>query len=294
VRKITFVVGIILVIAVAVVILLSSLFGIDLVQFSPFNVSVQVGNSPPVINSVDFTDVGAILGEVRNVSINFSAMDLNGVGNLNDLTARVEIYNSSKGVAPGMRVNSSCSFTGSSANTRNYTCTIGMWYFDPYGYYIVNATIADNGGLTAENSSKLFNYIPVPGPVVYPNALGWDPITVSVINNMSNDVLVSNNTGNVNFTNVVVTAYDLPGEGSGFIYAGNFSVSILNGCSEDIMANSTALGITGAGLPVGNLSIVDAGQEKLYFCIKAINLDTPATTFSSSNTGGTSWGIDFS
>ncbi len=292
-RKIVFIVSIILVIAVAVVVLL--LFGVNLVQFSPFNVSVQVGNSPPVIKLVGFTNVGAILGGVRNVSINFSASDPNAASDLSDSTARVEIYNISKGINPGMRVNSSCSIIASDGNTKNYTCTVGMWYFDPAGNYIVNATIADNGGSTAENSSTVFDYISVPGPVVYPNALSWTPITVSDINkNSTNDPLISNNTGNVNFTNIAITAYDLPGVSSGFIYAGNFSVSILDDCAGFAMANNTLRSITGAGLPVGNLSVVDAAQEKLYFCINAINPDTPTTTFSSSNTGGTSWGIDFS
>ena len=295
VRKIVFIIGIILAIAVAVVVLLFSLLGVNLVQFSPFNVSVSVGNSPPTIEIVEFTNVGAVLGGVREVLINFSASDLNGAADLNDSSARVEIYNSSKGVAPGMRVNSTCSMTLSSVNTKNYTCTIGMWYFDPYSYYVVNATIADNSDLKAENSSAVFNYEFTPGPVIYPNNLGWDPIVVSDIDKKStNDPLISNNTGNVNFSTLTMTAYDLPGVSSGFIYAGNFSVGTSDDCLGDVMANATGLSIGGAGLPVGNLSIVGAAQEELYFCIKAINLDTPATTFSSSNTGGTSWEIDFS
>ncbi len=294
--KITFVVGIILVIAVAVFLFFFLGYGGGLVQFSsPFNVSVEVGNSPPVIDSVDFVNVGAILGGMQEISVNFSASDSNTFSDLNDLTARVEIYNVSKGVNPGMRVNSTCSATASSGNTKNYTCTIGMWYFDPAGYYIVNATVSDNGGLTAENSSSLFNYLETKGEAISPDMLNWDPISVSDVNKLSKDNLTINNTGNANLNNIAVTAYDLPGSSSGFIYAGNFSVSVSYGCSGDTMSNSTPQTITTAVLPVGNLSIVDAGQEKLYFCITAINSNTPATTFSSSYTslGGVSWVIDF-
>ena len=234
-------------------------------------------NQAPTIGFVGFTNIGAILGGVRDVSINFSAMDLNGVGNLNDLTARVEIYNSSKGVAPGMRVNSSCSFTGSSANTRNYTCTIGMWYFDPYGYYIVNATIADNGGLTAENSSKLFNYQYTYGFTPYPNALSWGMLNPGDVNKPSIENLTINNTGNVNFTRVNITAYNLSGvsDSSYYIPAKNFYASVNPsecGLPASQLNHAVNVSISSfSSLAPGNLSSGGGvGQEQLFFCLAQV------------------------
>ncbi len=300
VNKISLFVSIIIVIAVGTLVFLLFGAGNNLIRFSPspFNVSVQVGNSPPVVNLVSFTNQPAVVGGVQPVLINFTVRDSNLVTDLNDSTARVEIYNLS--LTGDVRVNSTCDVVVDlDADTRNYNCAVGMWYFDPYGMYTVNVTIRDNAGARAENSSRIFQYIATPSAVIYPNALSWDPIAVEDVDKPSNnDPLISNNTGNVDFNTLTLTAFNLPGSitSNKFIYAGNFSVNVADNClGGDMMANNTGVGLSGGALLIGNLSSGGGiAQENLYFCIKAINSDTPAETFSSSNTGGIAWNLDFS
>src|SRR3989344_8193138 len=167
-------------IVLGVVVLLIVLSNMNLINLSPFDVNVSVGNSPPQIDFVGFTNSQANLSGVQKVSINFTASDGNGASNLNDASARVEIFNLS--LTPAVRVNSTCISVGESGNARNYTCEVGMWYFDPYGQYIVNVTISDNGGLIAENSSKIFSYSKTNGVDIYPTGLTWPAITTSSIN----------------------------------------------------------------------------------------------------------------
>ncbi len=252
-------------------------------------------NQAPIIELVGFTNVGAILGGMRNVLINFSATDLNGAVDLNDLTARVEIYNISKGINPGMRVNSSCSIIASGGNTKNYTCTIGMWYFDPAGNYIVNATIGDNSGNKTENSSSVFSYESTFGFTVYPGAISWGILNPGDINKLSIDNLKINNTGNVNFTAINITAYNLSGasDSSYYILASNFFASVNPGeCSfpaSQLDENVNVSIGSFSSLAPGNLSINDGtAQEEIFFCLAQVPSVLPMQIYS---TQGNPWEI---
>ncbi len=254
-------------------------------EIREFNITLS--NQAPVVDSVNFVNVGAILGGMQNVSVNFSATDLNGLGDLNDSSARVEIYNISKGVNPGMRVNSTCSVAGSSGNTKNYTCTIGMWYFDTAGEYIVNATVSDNGGLNAENSSKLFNYLSTQGFTPYPGAISWGILNPEDVNKTSIENLTINNTGNVRFNSVNITAYNLSGVTDQYYYipAENFFASVNpSQCSSPAsqLGDGTNTSISSFSLLApGNLSINDGtGQEEIFFCLAQVPSVLPMQIYS--------------
>ena len=86
------------------------------------------------------------------ITFNFTASDPNGAGNLNDSTAQVYFQLAGQTT----RYNSSCVAGSIVGNTKNYTCTVRMWYFDANGAWTINATIKNVNGIVAENTSSSF------------------------------------------------------------------------------------------------------------------------------------------
>ena len=249
----------------------------------PLGLNITVGNTAPqiifveTIPSVDITESSTVA-----VTFSFLAKDLDGVGNLNDASA-IASFNRSGEITRS----NSCSLIGSvDSTTKNYSCTINIWYFDGAGTWTINATITDNNGANTENTTTGFTLNPTTAMQMSPGILTWDPLSVIDRNQTSNnDPLLLNNTGNDNNLNVNITAIDLSGETipSEYIFAGNFTVDIETGeicsgaacieCDGKRMVNATTELINGAVLPKGNHSINDGstGQEQLYFCMTALN-----------------------
>ncbi len=237
--------------------------------------TLALSNQAPVVNFVNFTDTGAVLGGVQPVLINFTVSDQNGFGDINDPSSKVEIYNLS--LTGAVRVNSTCSAVGNvDADTRNYNCVVGMWYFDPYGMYTVNVTIRDNAGARAENSSRVFQFIATPGFTMSPNSISWPTLSPGQSNIPSIENLTINNTGNVAFYNVSITAFNLTGvtDSGNYIPAMNFWGGVsFNQCSAPAtqLRDDGSVNISNAFLNTGNLSIgAGAGQEEIFFCLASV------------------------
>jgi len=129
-----------------------------------------------------------------------------------------------------------------------------------------------------------------------PIALTWPTINLTDTNVLSNnDPVTINNTANKDITagNVKVTAIDLQGETTAtqYIYAGNFTVNINDACEGTVMANNTAIAVSGATIPKGNNSKGD-GQEELYFCLEEIPPTISSQIYSTTGLGA--WTISVS
>jgi len=255
------------------------------------SVSITVGNQVPVVKYVSLiTPKSVSAGTVAYISFTFNATDADGAANLNNSAARASFNLTGETT----RTNTSCSFLAESGNTRQYNCTIGMWYWDGAGDWTINASIRDINDAHAENSSTTFTLQETTAMVMSPTALTWPSINIIDTNKTSeNDPIVINNTANKNITDghVNVTAIDLQGADilSDFIYANNFTVDIDTGdscsgeacleCDGTVMVNNTATGITGATILKGNNSAGD-GQESLYFCLNGMLQTISAQTYS--------------
>ena len=254
------------------------------------SVSITVGNQIPTVeyvSSISLQEVSA--GNVSYISFTFNATDADGAGNLDDATA-VSSFSLTGEI---IRTNTSCDFLAEAGNTREYNCTIGIWYWDGAGDWTINATIEDTNDAHAENSSTTFTLLETTAMVMSPTALEWPSVNLTSTDVLSNtDPITVNNTANKNITdgNVNVTAIGLTGADitSEFIYAENFSVNTANACGGTDMVNNTATGISGATIDKGNNSAGD-GQEELYFCLKGMLQTISAQTYSA--TGGDSWTI---
>ena len=116
---------------------------------STLEISFVPNNPPQIINVEDIGNVDLTPGDVKNVSFNFTVYD-----DLNSNSAKGNFTR--KGV---VRQNLSCVFVeGWGSYYANYSCTIGMQYFDGPGNWNVTVTIADNPGSWAVNDSETFFY----------------------------------------------------------------------------------------------------------------------------------------
>ncbi|MBI2451560.1 hypothetical protein HYV50_00610 [Candidatus Pacearchaeota archaeon] len=271
-------------------------------QLAPFNLTVTVGNTPPNITFVIAPGASPVENGTSFVNVIFTAFDQNGAGDLNSSTAQARFQRTGQIT----RENLTCAevLGQATTNTKNYSCTIGMLYFDQSGNWIVNATIKDNSNAMAENSSAIFSYGTFIGTFFSPKQMSWDSLSAGAANVPSgNNPMLLNNTGNVNINytngNFNITAIDLeienPGSGE-YIYAGNFSVDIsAAGCLGTQMANGTSRAIVNAILPPGNNSLNyrndSSGQEELYFCITALSGTLSPGTYSALKGG--SWKLDY-
>jgi hypothetical protein len=226
------------------------------------------------------------------IIFNFTAYDGNGVSYLDDATA--EAYFQRAGQTT--RSNTSCFAGASSANYKNYTCSIAMYYFDQTGAWTVNASIVDINGVAGENTSTTFTYNQLAAMTMSPGALSWATVNLATTDTgASNNPIVVNNTGNKATSSLNLTAYNLMGETTAthYIYAGNFSVGgTTAGCSGVVMSNATSKNITGVTLVNGNNSIgtnnTASGQAPLYFCLKAVPQTISSQAYSS---GVNAWNV---
>jgi len=234
---------------------------------------VQVAvNYTPTID-----DVSSVPAQVPNpeadkvVEINFTASDQNGVGNLNDSSARVIVNYS------GITREGNCTPNDINDTATNYNCSVAMMYYDPAGTWTINVTVIDNSQLSAYNATVDFTYQELLYIQVDPVVFGFGDFYPGQSNQaaLSNPLLIDN-MGNVNLTRINITAYDLV-NGSYYVGAGNFTVNVSD-APGTALQNNTLVNIPYANVSV-DLNGVDA-NESLYFYISAPNV--PPLNFTSS------------
>jgi len=259
-------------------------------------VNITIGNSAPTIPIVDpITATDPAIGSSKSITFYFNATDSDGYGNIDTATAKAYFQRAGETT----RSNTSCisTFTPSSGNSINFTCTIDMWYFDENGAWTINVSIQDINNAYGENSSTTFTYNPLTAMTMSPTLLGWPSVGLSDTDTGSNeDPITVNNSGNDINLNVNVTAYNLRGETttSQYIYTNNFTIEDTSeGCSGTAMSNATSINVTSAILQRGNNTLnynnATSGQEQIFFCLKGVPQDISAQSYSSSAYG--SWTI---
>jgi len=254
-------------------------------------VSISVGNNAPVVGFVS-TIAAQSVTESNKAPIGFwfTATDIDGVANLNDNSAQARFQKTGETT----RQNLSCAWLSDlDTDSANYSCTIDIWYWDGAGAWTINVTIEDINDAVGENSSTTFTLQETTAMVMSPTALTWPSINLTDTNILSdNHPITINNTANKDIADghVNVTAIDLQGEtiATDYIYAGNFTVNVNDACEGTVMANNTAIAVSGATITAGNNS-AGQGQEELYFCLEEIPPAISSQTYSTAGLG--SWTI---
>jgi len=265
----------------------------EVTQVTDINITLGAGGgaAPTVIDVFNDSTIGQTLNEgivSTNFTVNFSVVDTDGAGNLDDSKAGVNFTATGEDV----RYNSTCKLDISSGDNANYTCEVIMWWWDGSGTWTINATAIDNNGNRATNGTETFLVSATTGFVQSPGNITFATLTAGSTNNTAtNDALVLNNTGNQDIaqTDISINATDLVGEAnSAFaLYTGNFSVGNTTGGSVECQTTNSSAGlytdfattlynvsgtayvnISTAIMNASNFTINNGreGQEQLYFC----------------------------
>ncbi|MFC1685912.1 NosD domain-containing protein [Nanoarchaeota archaeon] len=266
-----------------------STFVFNVSHFTTYRVQeAQEANAAPQITQI-FVDSSIVPEEagVVNVSVNFTVLDADGAEDINVSTAQINFSIDGE----DLRENTSCLNVSSAGDYMNFSCAVGMWYFDDAGDWNITAYVEDDLNEAAINDSHTFTYQPLKALVFSPSLLSWSGLSAGSTNATAAQNLTLNNTGNVNIVNVSIKAYDLVGESDSnyMIYSENFTASNNSAnlsCVGDFLANDTGVNITGAILFSGNLSDGE-GQELLHFCIPEVPSPLVRQTYSTTN--GNAW-----
>ncbi len=258
------------------------------------NLSIIIGNTAPIIESVSAIPAQSITeAGTTAVEFSFTATDIDGVGNLDDTSAKASFNKTGETT----RTNSSCSLVSDvDSDTANYTCKILIYYWDGSGDWTVNASIEDINDEYAENTSTTFTLSQTTAMIMGPTALTWPTILLTSTNQLSNnDPIIINNTANKDITsgNVQVTAIDMQGQTTTteYLLAGNFTVNTADACDAGtVMVNGTATAVSGATIPAGNNS-AGQGQEELYFCLEEVSEGISQQTYSTAGAGAWTIGV---
>jgi hypothetical protein len=261
--------------------------------------SVAVGNTAPKIENVTLQTPSSGTAPIEaaglNITYYFNATDADGVANLNDSAASLNLSNTTAGYGQS-GYNGSCTLLGDLNSTAaQYACNVTLQYYFVPGIYNVNATIKDINGAVGNNISNVsFTLGTLNAFVLSPAALSWSSVSTSSVNVSSdNDPVTLNNTGNGNAFRVNLTPYDLRGvtTTTEYIYATNFSVdNRTDGCTLTWTNNLT----NASNSSLGNTTLnrydgvtTATGQEEIYYCLKSVNPTLSAQTFDTS--GSASW-----
>jgi len=256
--------------------------------------TVEAENTAPVITDISDIPAQSITeAGISYVEFFVLASDADEVDNLDDASLNATFTMAGEET----RFNSSCLWVSDiNTTTANYTCTIGIWYWDGAGTWDVNTTILDLSSAQSAPYGEIFTLQETTAMVMSPTALTWPSISLTDTNVLSDsDPITVNNTANKDIVDgyVNVTAIDLQGQETttDYIYAGNFTVNVNDACEGTVMANNTAIAVSGATITAGNNS-AGQGQEDLYFCLEEIPPAISSQTYSTTGLG--SWIISVS
>ncbi|MBI2106244.1 hypothetical protein HYT56_05430 [Candidatus Woesearchaeota archaeon] len=227
--------------------------------------SISVGNNAPNISDVSLSGQSwaPLEGGVRVIEISFLANDAEGAGNLDNLSAKVNVsYQSLTGAGLLSSSNNSCISANIDSDTINYTCEVSMQYFwDHSTAWTVDAEVNDSNNNPAINSSNAntvdnssnWTYSELVAANLSDSSLAWTSVAPSDTNASSTTNLTLENTGNSLSLNIASTLIDLGGSGTPYIPAENFSVFNITNTDkfECDFLNQSAAATPGASPLVG-------------------------------------------
>ncbi|MBI2045528.1 hypothetical protein HYT23_05720 [Candidatus Pacearchaeota archaeon] len=266
---------------------------------SPVTINITVsGTATPSIVVMDNQSMTSLVSgptegpTATTVSINLTAYDADGFGDINDSDLRIYFTLSGEST----RSNTSCLNTVDFGTYyANFTCKVTMYWLDGSGTWTITANVSDSTARNASNTSANFFVGALDAFAIAPTTLTWGSITAGATNqNASNNPLLLNNTGNIN-KNISVNTTNLRGETNPnlALWAGNFSISAESACRAQNMTDHSFLNITSATLPKGNFTINNgtAGQEKITVCLNLAGSELTAQSYSTANSTEGTWTV---
>ena len=215
-------------------------------------------NTPPVITNV--ATLGAqnpVEKGLSTFSINFTVNDNDGNATINVSSAKVFVN-----ISGLFRNSTSCSGSAINSTAINVSCNVSLQYYDPAGLWSINVSISDNSGDYAENITSTFTYNELASISLSANNLNFGLLTTGAANQTTNPLII-NNSGNVNFVNISIKAFELA-NGTSYIGVGNFTVNVSNATGM-MLANNTLMDIAGSYINRNNDTMQT--NQTLYFYV---------------------------
>ena len=244
-------------------------------------VSITVHNATLVDTDVDPTESGQV-----NITFNVTVTDVNGASDINTSSVFASFLKPNEET----RANTTGCVENSgedTANSKNFSCTIAMWYFDAPGGWTINVSARDLGNGSVNSTDYYnFSYDQLQAIEIYPESVFWNSVSVGSTNQTASNSTMINNTGNYNATgNIEINATNLY-SGSNFLDVGNISIGIDVGseCNGTFMVNAENTAVSGIVLERGNLSTGNA-NETIYYCIAQVPSNLPSGTYDTNSSG---------
>jgi hypothetical protein len=264
-------------------------------QNAVLNITVTGGRAPIIMGVYNntMTDISSGTTEgpsLTYVTIVFNASDADGVGNINNATAKINFSKTGEAT----RQNTSClPVTGqTSPLSMNFTCNITMWWFDGPGIWDISAYITDLSSNTAYNNTvKNFTIGATNGLLANQTTINWSAINPGATAQEAQQIMGLNNTGNQQ-KSVYVNSSDLRGDTNAAyaLGANNFSVKNAAGCGGTAMVNRTDTNVTSVQLPRGNYTWNNGtAMANLYFCLESSNANLISQSYSTGPAGSGAW-----
>ncbi|MBI2667520.1 hypothetical protein HYX17_01985 [Candidatus Woesearchaeota archaeon] len=241
-------------------------------------------------------------GDIRNIEFSVIINDSDGDADIGNVTA-----NFTQGTI--LRENITMCVpeeTGTDTFSVNFSCTIGLQYFDLNGDYIINIEANDSQGVTAINNTITLTYNLLTAMNLSVNALTLstaNPDDQNITNSTDTSFLNITNTGNQPGLNISVNASDLGNETTIFTipaenftfgnisidYTGSSFAECMDSTIDDPLNQTTNL-VNATLTSVNGIIERGAGEtSSLYLCLRHVPAGIPGVAYSTSLGG--SWSI---
>jgi len=218
-----------------------------------------------------------------DVQFNVTVYDENGASDINVSSVVANFSRENEAVREGSCVNISGQ---DETNSKNFSCTIEMWYFDENGDWNITVYAEDNSEEGVINDTEFFQVNLLQALKISPTEIFWTNLAIGSENQTAGNTTIINNTGNYNATGKIrINATNLY-NGAFFLDVGNISVGLDTGseCNGTFLEASENITISGAILERGNLSL-GAYNETLYYCITLVPSSIPSGTYDTTTEG---------
>ncbi|OGJ21610.1 hypothetical protein A3K73_02955 [Candidatus Pacearchaeota archaeon RBG_13_36_9] len=248
-------------------------------------VSIVVHNETMTGTPVTPTEEGSF-----DVLFNVTITDINGASDINTSSVKAEFLRPNEAT----RSNTTGCVENSNQGTtysKNFTCTITIWYFDALGGWTINVSASDLGN-TSTNSTDRYNFSmgQLQALKIDPEEVFWNSVVAGSTNQTAGNSTKINNTGNYNLTDKIrINATNLY-NGTNFLDVGNVSVGIDTGseCNGTFMVDGENTNIDNLDLEKGNLSL-GVANETVYYCLATVPAGLPTGVYDTITEG--SWTI---
>jgi hypothetical protein len=235
-------------------------------------------NSAPVISFV--SDPGSPIpaaGSTTAVTFWFIANDSNTANDLVNSTSTATLTASGETT----RANSPCTgMNDPTTNSRNFSCTVNMYYYDAATTWTINVTVNDSANNKAVNDTRTFSYQGLLHINLTSNTLSWTGQAANTFNRSADSSINLSNIGNLVIRNITVKGFELLKDGTDSVNklgASNFSVTNYTGRTCAVGLKTTLSNNSEVNMTLNMTTYVynkGVSNTSLYYCLDIPNVLT--------------------